>query len=201
MHHRVKNNFAVVFSLLGLQSRDIHDTEVKAMFMQSRDRINSIALLHQRLYQSQDLTHVNFSEYISTLAADLFKAYEIDPGRISTVIEIDDIVLDVDKVLPCGLIVNELISNALKYGFPESHKEKGQIIVSLHKINENEVELAVMDNGVGLPGDFDIEKNQSLGLKLVVMLAEGQLEGKLKVNGKGGAKFQIQFALNPPEVL
>ncbi|NQT24005.1 DUF3365 domain-containing protein [candidate division KSB1 bacterium] len=197
VHHRVKNNFAVVSSLLGLQSRDIHDTEVKAMFMQSRDRINSMALLHERLYQSQDLTHINFSEYLGTLADDLVKAYESDSDRISTVIEVDDIVLDVNKVLPCGLIVNELISNALKYGFPKSRTDKGQIKVSFQKINGNEVELAVMDNGVGLPDDFDIEKSPSLGLQLVTMMAEGQLGGKLKVSGKGGAKFQIQFPLHP----
>jgi len=195
VHHRVKNNFAVVSSLLGLQSYNIRDKDVKEMFMQSRDRIRSMALLHERFYQSQDLTHINFSEYIRTLADDLFKAYKIDLERISIVAEVEDIVLNVDKVIPCGLIINELISNALKYGFPKIRTDKGQIKVALRKINGNEIELAVMDNGVGLPEDFDIEKNQSLGLKLVTMLAEGQLGGKLKVNGKCGAKFQIQFAL------
>jgi len=195
VHHRVKNNFAVVSSLLGLQSYNIRDKDVKEMFMQSRDRIRSMALLHERFYQSQDLTHINFSEYIRTLADDLFKAYKIDLERISIVAEVEDIVLNVDKVIPCGLIINELISNALKYGFPKIRTDKGQIKVTLRKINGNEIELAVMDNGVGLPEDFDIEKNQSLGLKLVTMLAEGQLGGKLKVNGKCGAKFQIQFAL------
>ena len=200
VHHRVKNNFAVVSSLLGLQSRAIHDKEVKAMFLQSRDRIKSMSLIHERLYQSQDLTHINLSEYIKTLATDLFQAYEINPDRISTVIEVDDIVLHVDKVLPCGLIVNELISNALKYAFPENRTGKGQVKVSLHTINKNEIELAVTDNGVGLSDDFNIEKSPSLGLQLVTMLAESQLRGKLKVNGKGGAEFKIQFALNPPEV-
>ena len=196
VHHRVKNNFAVVSSLLGLQSRDIDDTEVKTMFMQSRDRINSMALLHERLYQSQDLTHINFSEYIRTLVDDLFNAYETDPVKISFITEVDDIILDVDKVLPCGLIVNELISNALKYGFPKSRTDKGQIKVSFHKINEDEIELTVMDNGVGLPDDFDIAKTKSLGLQIVSMMAEGQLDGKLKVSGNSGATFQIQFVLH-----
>ena len=201
VHHRVKNNFAVVSSLLSLQSRDIKDKTVRAMFMKSKDRIKSMGLIHERLYQSQDPIHINFSEYMKTLAADLFKAYEINPDRISIVIEVDDIVMDVDKVLHCGLIINELISNALKYGFPKSRPDKGQIKVSFHKISGNEVELDVMDNGIGLPDDFDIEKSSSLGLQLVTMLAESQLRGKLKVNGKGGAEFKIRFALNPPEVL
>jgi len=200
VHHRVKNNFAVVSSLLGLQSRAIHDTKIKAMFMQSRDRINSMALLHKRLYQSQDLTHINFSEYLSTLAADLFKMYKIDTNRISTVIEVEDIVLDADKVIPCGLIVNELVSNALKYGFPKSWTDEGQIKVSFHKINGSDVELAVMDNGIGLPDDFNIKKSPSLGLQLVTMMAEDQLGGELKVSSNGSTKFQIQFALQEPEV-
>ena len=197
VHHRVKNNFAIVSSLLNLQSHEIQDKNVKGMFMQSRDRINSIALLHERLYKSQDLTHINFSEYIRSLATDLCNVYGTDMSRISTVVEVEDIVLDVDKVLLCGLIVNELILNALKYGFPESRTDKGQINVRLHRINENEIELTVSDNGIGLPDDFDIKKTNSLGLKLVTMMAEGQLDGKLKVSGNSGATFQIQFALQP----
>jgi two-component sensor histidine kinase/PAS domain-containing protein len=194
IHHRVKNNFAVVHSLLNLQARDIHDKDTKAMFMKSRDRIKSMALIHERLYQAHDLSHINFAEYIRTLAADLYQAYGTDPARVSLVTEADDIDLNIDKMIPCGLIVNELISNALKYGFPPSRPGPGQIKVALHKIGGNEIELAVTDNGIGLPKDFDIRKTQSLGLQIIIMLAEDQLGGKLSVSGQGGAKFQIRFA-------
>jgi PAS domain S-box-containing protein len=197
VHHRVKNNFAVVSSLLGLQSQDIRDEDVKEMFMQSRDRIKSMSLIHERLYQSQELTHINYAEYIRTLAADLYETYGTDPAKVSLDVSAEDIFLNVDQAIPCGLVVNELISNALKYGFPPGRNGKGRIEVTLRKTDGNEIELSVKDNGIGLPDDFDIEKSQSLGLKLVTMLTEGQLEGKLKVNGKGGAKFQIQFALHP----
>jgi two-component sensor histidine kinase/PAS domain-containing protein len=194
IHHRVKNNFSVVHSLLNLQAREMPDNDMKKMFMKSRDRIKSMALIHDRLYQAHDLTHINFAEYIRTLAADLYQAYGTDPARVSLVNEVDDVYLDVDKVIPCGLIVNELISNALKYGFPKSRTVQGQIKVSLHKIAGNKIELSVTDNGVGLPENFDIHQTQSLGLQIIAMLVEDQLGGKLTISGEGGTKFQIQFA-------
>jgi PAS domain S-box-containing protein len=197
VHHRVKNNFTVVSSLLNLQSQQIEDENIQNMFMKSRDRIRSMSLIHERLYQSQDLIHINFTEYIGTLAADLYDAYETDPAKISLVVEAEDVSLNVDQAIPCGLIVNELISNALKYGFPHDWKSKGEIKVTLRRIyDDNEIELAVKDNGVGLPDDFDIEKTKSLGLKIITLLVEDQLGGKLKVVKDAGTGFIVRFNID-----
>jgi PAS domain S-box-containing protein len=193
VHHRVKNNFAVVSSLLGLQSQQIEDEAIQAMFMKSHDRIRSMSLIHERLYQSQELTHINLSEYIRTLVTDLYESYETDPAKVSLIIEAEDVTLNLDQAIPCGLIVNELISNALKYGFPSGWKGEGRVEVTLRRIEKNQIELAVKDNGVGLPIDFDLQKTKSLGLKIINLLAEDQLGGKLRVVKDAGTNFIVRF--------
>jgi PAS domain S-box-containing protein len=196
VHHRVKNNFTVVSSLLGLQSEQIEDEATRNMFLKSRDRINSMSLIHERLYKSQDLTRINLAEYIRSLANDLFHVYETDAEKVSLVVEAEDIILNVEKVIPCGLIVNELITNALKYGFPTEWNGKARIEVTLRPIDDNEIELAVKDNGIGLPVDFDIQKTKSLGLKLITLLAEDQLGGKSRVDRNEGMGFIVRFHLD-----
>jgi two-component system, sensor histidine kinase PdtaS len=196
VHHRVKNNFTIVSSLLNLQSQQIEDENIQGMFMKSRDRIMTMSLIHERLYQSQDLTRINLSDYIRTLATDLHHAYETDREKAVLVIEADDVSLNVDQTIPCGLVLNELISNSLKYGFPPGWNGEARIEVTLRRIDENEIELAVKDNGVGLPDDFDIRKTRSLGLKIITLLVEDQLQGKLKVDRNEGTGFIVRFSID-----
>jgi two-component system, sensor histidine kinase PdtaS len=196
VHHRVKNNFTIVSSLLNLQSQQIEDENIQGMFMKSRDRIKSMSLIHERLYQSQDLTRINLSDYISTLATDLHLAYETEREKAVLVIEADDVSLNVDQTIPCGLVLNELISNSLKYGFPPGWNGEARIEVTLRKIDENEIELTVKDNGVGLPDDFDIRKTKSLGLKIITLLVEDQLKGKLKVDRNKGTGIFVRFKID-----
>jgi PAS domain S-box-containing protein len=201
VHHRVKNNFAIVSSLLSLQSQQIEDESIKNLFMKSRDRIKSMSLVHERLYQSQDLTHINLSDYIRTLADDLLRAYETDRGKPTLAVEADDVAVDVDRVIPCGLVLNELISNALKHGFLPEEAGNSRIEVRLRRIRGNTIELAVKDYGPGLPDDFKIEKTSSLGLKIVSLLVEDQLNGELKIEKNEGTQFRVRFNAGRPSII
>lgn len=193
IHHRVKNNLQIVCSLLNLQSRYIKNEEAIKMFRESRDRVRSMALVHETLYGSKDLAKIDFAGYIKNLAQGLYRAYGIDPGKIVLSLSVKDIHLGINIAVPCGLLINELISNALKHAFPPSWEGKGEIEVSIHPTEGDEIELTVSDNGVGMPEDLDIHKTKSLGMHLVTILAEDQLDGKIKLDRKRGTKFQIKF--------
>ena len=200
VHHRVKNNFMVVSSLLGLQAQQIEDESAQKMFMESRDRIRSMSLIHERLYQSRDFTHIELSEYIRTLADDIFRSYATNKSKVLLTVEADDIAIEVDRAIPCGLVLNELITNALKYGFPPGWKGDARIEVTLRRIAGNGIQLAVKDNGAGLPADFDISKTESLGLKILQILVEDQLAGKLNVARGGGTQISVQFSVDNKNV-
>jgi PAS domain S-box-containing protein len=187
IHHRVKNNLQIVSSLLRLQSRHIKDKRYEEMLKESQNRIKSMALIHENLYKSENLANIDPKEYIRTLVDDLIQSYGVT--QITSKIEVGDISLDIDIAIPCGLIINELVSNALKHAFPD---KKGEITVSLRSNNEN-IELIVRDNGVGIPEDVDFRKTETLGLSLVSILAEGQLDGKITVTRDGGTAFYITF--------
>ena len=193
IHHRVKNNLAVVSSLLSLQSSQLEDETAKKMMLESQNRVRSMAILHEKLYQTDDLARIDFAEYIQSTTIELFRAYQIDPAKIDLKINVQDITLTIQLAVPCGLIVNELVSNALKHAFPPSQKEKGSISVSMKSINEKEIELSVTDNGIGIPKDIDIHKTHSLGLRLVTILAEDQLQGKMTITRNSGTTFHIRF--------
>ncbi|WP_250124130.1 PAS domain S-box protein [Chroococcidiopsis sp. CCMEE 29] len=192
IHHRVKNNLQIISSLLKLQSGYIKDKHTLEMFKDSQSRIRSMALIHEKLYQSQDLSKVDFAEYITNLAANLFRSYELDPTAINSSLNVESIFLEIDVAVPCGLIINELVSNSLKYAFPD--RRKGEIRIHLHSDNQHEIKLIVGDNGIGLPKDFDFQKTGTLGLQLVNNLVE-QLEGTIEVNGHSGTEFRIKFAI------
>ncbi len=192
IHHRVKNNLQIISSLLKLQSGYIKDKHTLEMFKDSQSRIRSMALIHEKLYQSQDLSKVEFAEYISNLAANLFRSYELDPTAIKSTLNIENIFLEIDVAVPCGLIINELVSNSLKYAFPD--RRKGEIQIQLYSDNGHEIKLIVSDNGIGLPKDFDFQNTGTLGLQLVNNLVE-QLEGTTEVNGNSGTEFRIKFAI------
>jgi len=191
IHHRVKNNMQVITSLLRLQSDKIKDQQYADMFRESQERIKSMALIHEKLYQSKDLSRVDFNEYIKSLINSLFRSYGIDTGRIVTKLNVEDVPLGLDHAIPCGLIINELVSNSFKYAFPEDRK--GKISVTLRSITKDEIELRVSDDGIGIPGDLDFRNTDSLGLELVAILAEDQLEGKIDLDRTGGTTFRILF--------
>jgi PAS domain S-box-containing protein len=190
IHHRVKNNMQVIISLLNLQGRNISDPVALEMLRDSQRRIHSMALVHEKLYQSKDFSRINVASYVQGLVAHVFHSYQADSSRIAFEPEIEDISLDINTMIPCGLIINELVSNALKHAFPQG--TSGRVRVSLKKAKNGKYELTVADDGAGLPKGFDFEKAETLGLQLVVMLVD-QLDGTLtRLKGKGTA-FRIEF--------
>lgn len=191
IHHRVKNNLQVVSSLLGLQSRVVTDPEMRRMFQESQDRIHSMALLHESLYQSHNLSQIDFPEYIRQLAAHLFHSYGVAAERIHLRTDLDSLSLHLDAAVPCGLIINELISNSLKYAFPDGRE--GEIRIELHDHADGMARLIVADNGVGLKADVDWVNTRSLGLRLVRTLAE-QLGAKIEVHSTAGLEVRLAFA-------
>lgn len=191
IHHRVKNNMQIISSLLNLQSRNISDKKVKDMFNMSRNRIKSMALIHEKLYQSRDLSKINFAHYIQSLTVHLLHTYNAKEDRIKLSAEAKDVFLDISKAIPCGLIVNELVSNSLKHAFP--HNMKGNIRVQLNAGNNGDVRLSVSDDGIGISESVDVQKPESLGLQLVNDLID-QLGGTLELDLSRGTSYQISFS-------
>jgi two-component sensor histidine kinase len=190
IHHRVKNNMQVISSLLSLQAKMVKDTKSRDAIMESQNRVMSIALVHEKLYQSKSLARINFGDYIHKMAENLFDSYNIHSGRIQLEVRSEGIVLPINKAIPTSLLINELLSNSLKYAFPESRR--GTIQILFEKEGDRYF-LIVRDNGVGLPPDFSLDKTETLGLQLVNSLV-GQLDGKISVRSEGGTEFTIEFA-------
>jgi len=191
IHHRVKNNFMIIQSLLQLQSRHIDNEDVLEIFKESQNRIKSMAFVHQRLYQQDNLKKINFGDYPETLASDIFKSYVSNPDQITLDIDTEDVTLDIDTAIPLGLILNELISNSLKYAFP---KGRNGILTVKSYLKGSKYSLIVSDNGIGLPEDLDYENSDSLGLKLIYSLSD-QIGADVKLNTTNGTKFEITFDL------
>jgi PAS domain S-box-containing protein len=189
IHHRVKNNLQAISSLLYLQSRNVKDQETFEMFQDSQNRVKSMSLVHERLYQSQDLARVDFAEYVRNLANHLFRSYGGNTNVIQLRLNVNDVFLGVDTAIPCGLIINELVSNSLKHAFPEGRA--GEIRIEL-RADDGQLTLMVSDNGVGFLEDLDFRDTASLGLQLVNMLVE-QLEGTIELDRSGGTAFKITF--------
>ena len=190
IHHRVKNNLQVVSSLLGLQSRTIEDSVTRKKFQESQNRIHSMALIHESLYQSENLSEIDFPAYIDQLAAHLFRSYGADPAHVKISPSIDNVRLPIDSAVPCGLVVNELVSNSLKYAFPEGRS--GQIRIELKGGDSRHIRLEVSDDGVGLPEGLDIYSTKSLGFRLVRTLAD-QLGASMEIESKRGARIVLTF--------
>ncbi len=190
IHHRVKNNLQVINSLLNLQIKYIRDEYDKGLFKETRDRIYTMSLIHEKLYQTRDLANIEFKSYIKELANQLFNSYQQDINIIEYIIEADDIILGVDLAIPCAQIINELISNSLKYAFPNG--EKGMVKIFFSKINNGKHTLIVSDNGIGFPEDIDIKNSDSLGFKIVNALVN-QLKGDIKLDRSKGTKLTITF--------
>jgi PAS domain S-box-containing protein len=191
IHHRVKNNLQVISSLLRLQSRSIDDQDILEIFTESQHRVRSMALIHEKLYRSHDLARVDFGSYIQDLASFLFRSYRAERGAVRLSVDADGVSLPIDTAVPCGLIINELISNSLKHAFADGRE--GEIRVSLVAEQEQRIRLAVSDNGVGFPEDVDFRRTPSLGLQLVNTLVD-QLDAEIELYNGEGTRFEIAFA-------
>ena len=188
IHHRVKNNLQIVSSLLYLQSRKTSDDQVLSVLMESQTRVRSMALIHEKLYQCDDLANINLADYIRSLTSYLLNSYGVASHMVKLSVNVETAPLGLDRAIPCGLIINELVSNALKYAFPQGRR--GEILVDLLHDGGGKLILTVKDNGVGLPENMDIEDTPSLGLQLVSTLVK-QLDGIIEVDRRGGTEFKM----------
>jgi len=190
IHHRVKNNLQVISSLLRLQSAHIQGRSMLEIFSESRNRVLSMALVHEKLYQSSDLGEVDFSEYPYSLAALLIRSYGSRAAQVTLTTRLDKISLTVDVAVPLGLIINELVSNSLKHAFPQG---RGEIRIEVHRVGEGPVELTVADDGAGFPRDLDFRNTDTLGMQLVRTLSQ-QIGGSIELHSAGGTEFRISFS-------
>jgi two-component sensor histidine kinase len=192
VHHRVKNNLQVICSMLRLQAGYIQDEKLLHVLRESRERVYAMALLHDQLHRARDLSRVDLSEYIRNLASSLFCSYGVDSARIALRLDLQSITVSFDTAIPCGLIIHELVSNALRHAFPD--KVRGQVWLGLHA-KRGRVELTVSDDGVGFPAAGGGAHVRSLGLRLVKLLAE-QMEATVERTGAPGTQFRFRFSIS-----
>jgi len=190
IHHRVKNNLQVVASLLGLQARSATDEKMRRMLLESQNRVHTMALLHECLYQSHNLSKIDFPDYIRQLVSHLYHSYEIQTGRVRLETELEQLYLDLDAAVACGLIINELVSNSLKYAFPDGRE--GVIRIELTADANHAAQLIVADNGVGHSSHFDLANAKTLGLRLIRTLTE-QLGGTIELRANDGIEARLTF--------
>lgn len=196
IHHRVKNNLQIVSSLFRLQSSTIKNSAVLKFIKDSQNRIRSMALIHDQLYHSSDFTKIDMGPYLRELCGQLCLSYGFNSDNIDIDLNIYNINLSLDEALPCSLLLNELISNTLRHAFPLDFKSKPHIFISMKKKENNEMELAIEDNGIGLPEGFKIHNTKTLGMQLVITLAEEQLGGTVSYGcDQAGTKFEIRFPM------
>jgi len=193
IHHRVKNNFQVITSLLSLQRRRITDPETAAIFDQSQNRIRAMSLIHEKLYQSKNLAGIDLAEYVSTLVHELYDNYRTSKGVVALRFSLQSLIIDIEKAIPCGLILNELVTNAFKYAFPPDLMRHPSLSLSL-RTQDGNVEMVVRDNGVGLPPEIELNRTGSLGLMMVPLLA-GQLGGTIECERGEGTSYTLRFGL------
>lgn len=194
LHHRTKNIMAVIVSILDIQSRCFSDPRWHKSINETKIQIKSIALVHQKLYETKELSQINLKDYLSDLIVILKSGYNLPAEHISVSSEMDDIFVEIDYAVPCGLILNELISNAYKYAFPGSRK--GEIRISLYRNEKGEIVLSVADNGVGVPPSFDFRNEAGLGIQIIIGLAEYQLGGNIRFETDQGLSCQVIFSDN-----
>lgn len=198
IHHRVKNNLQVVQSLLSLQSRFIQDPKTMSVFQESINRIRSMAIVHETLYESRDFSSINMNQYIRKLAVNLQRTYSDTKSPTFFEYQIRRIFLPIDLAVPCGLIVNELVTNTMKYAFPTNWKNKKIVQIILTKEKDGYFRLIVQDNGQGFKAPVNIDNPKTLGLQLVYLLSTEQLGGKMKIDTAHNTRFDIRFPLKHP---
>lgn len=189
IHHRVKNNMQIISSLLNLQKQYVSDEEAVDVLLESQNRVKSMAMIHEKLYKTVNFSEINFEDYIKSLVDDLFSSYGADPGRIKKKMIFDKIMLGLETAIPCGLIISELITNTLKYAFPNDME--GEFRIEMYEI-DGFYHLIISDNGVGMPHNIAFDKTETLGLRLVNTLVN-QLEGKVELTSNNGTEFKIIF--------
>jgi two-component sensor histidine kinase len=189
VHHRVKNNLQVISSILNLQSAYVKDQNSLDILRESQNRIKSMSFIHESLYQTRDFSQIEFSDYILSLSNNLIHSYSIQAGKIELETNFKKVFLSLDQAIPCGLIINELVSNALKYAYP--HQESGVIRLVIRE-EGGKVQISVGDSGVGLPAGLDVENSESLGLQLVYTLID-QLDASIQIDTKMGTEYLITF--------
>lgn len=197
IHHRVKNNLQIISSLLNLQSASCGSDEASTLLRESKGRIDILARVHEKLYQTKNLAEVRFSNYVESFVYELFDLYDINMDQVRLILTHNDITLDIESAIACGLIINELITNSLKYAFPDNRK--GIITVSLKPKKQGQLELCVGDDGIGLPQDIHLDGIPSLGLRLVRILVCNQLQGDIQIDRMHGSLFRMQFNYSPKE--
>jgi two-component sensor histidine kinase len=190
VHHRIKNNLQIISSLLDIQANSVEDPHIVEMVMDIQNRVIAMALIHETLYQSGDLRMVNFGVYIRTMSEQIFRSYNVLPDRIALQIRADEVMLDTNQAIPCGLILNELLSNCLKHAFPD--ERAGEIRIELRSDAAPQVTLIVCDTGIGFPAEVDSCHPETLGLQLVHSLTE-QLGGRLETEAISGTTFTLTF--------
>ncbi|NYB52473.1 MAG: PAS domain S-box protein [Methanobacteriaceae archaeon] len=190
IHHRVKNNLQIIVSLLNLQSHETMEQQAKEFCRVSQDRVRTMALVHEKLYHSHKLSNISIQDYIKSLAEGLFQTYVTQPGSITMDMDVDDVSLNLDTAIPLGLIINELLTNSLKYAFP--NRKTGKIFIKCKSENDKYI-LTIADDGVGLPQEIEPEKTDTLGLKLVYSLVN-QINGSMEIKRTRGTKFVIKFS-------
>ncbi len=190
VHHRVKNNLQIMSSLVKLQSHHIKDENTLEILKESENRIRSMAIVHNKLYNTKDYVNIDFGDYVKSLTESFYTTYGMRLNKIKFAIDIKNIILNIDTAIPCGLIINELVSNSIKYAYP--NHEEGLIMICMSFSDNGLYTLDVKDNGVGLPAGFDAGSTKTLGIELVTLLTN-QLNGKLEINNDHGAEFKIVF--------
>jgi len=195
IHHRVKNNMQLIISLLNLQSGRIGDKRLDAVFDDTKRRIRSMALIHEKLYQSQNLSHIPFYEYIRSLVNDVLSSYQGAGNSILFLVNIARVELPITVAVPCGLVINELVSNAFKYAFPDKVGKQRYVHVRM-SLHDNRVNLYVRDNGKGIPETVDPDRAETLGLNLVSILVKDQLRGTLVLDRWRGTCFHVCFDMS-----
>ncbi len=190
IHHRVKNNLQIIISLFNLQTHYVQDTNASKALREGQNRIKSMALIHERFYQSDGLSRIDFDDYIRRLTDNLLQTSGITSGKVVLNIISEKISLDIDTAVPCGLIINEVVSNSLKHAFNDGRK--GEILIKFSHLNEAEYRLVIADNGVGLAPGFKLEESDSLGIQLIHALTD-QIDGRLSVDSSNGVKYTIDF--------
>ena len=181
----------VIHSMLGLQSLYVQDEQFLTVLADVQDKIHAMSLVHQKLYESRDLSRINLKEYIDELTAHLVQSYQVRPDKVSLDLHTDSVFVLIDTAVPCGLILSELISNAFKHAFPGD--EKGRLSIRLRRAKDETITLEVSDNGIGVPSDLNLKRNDSLGLQTVVGIVERQLQGELSIETDHGVAWQIRF--------
>lgn len=189
IHHRVKNNLQVITSLLQLQARHEDDTYVRSLLMDSQSRVRSIALVHEKIYRSKDLSNTDFGQYVQDLVSGLIQTFGA-ASRIRPHVEAGEVLLGVDTAIPCGLIINELVINSIKHAFPDGRS--GNIQIRIEESAPNRLALMVADDGVGLPVEFELATSKSLGLDIVSTLVR-QLGAELEIKSQRGTEFRLAF--------